>query len=97
MYVTIICVTKFKLDFQKHKARKCNTFYQRKRVKGQYFWKTSFWLHKLAIRTHSKHQTQYVTICNTYMQNSLNFDKILPYLTALAPMKPSLFVLFGFI
>ena len=30
-------------------------------VKGQYFWKTSFWLHKLVIRTHFKHQIQYVT------------------------------------
>ena len=29
--VTIICVTKFKLEFQKYKAGKCNTFYQRKR------------------------------------------------------------------
>ena len=31
------------------------------------------------------------------MQNSLNFDKTLPYLTALTPMKPPFFVLFGFI
>ena len=30
-YVTIICVTKFKPEFQKNKARKCSTFYQRKR------------------------------------------------------------------
>ena len=51
-YVTIVCVTKFKPEFQKYKAQKCNTFYQRKRVKGQYFWKTSFWLHKLVIGTH---------------------------------------------
>ena len=50
---------------QKYKARKCNTFYQHKRVKGQYFWKTSFWLHKLVIRTHFKHQIQYVT-CVTW-------------------------------
>ena len=60
-YLTVICVTKFKPEFQKYKARKCNSFYQRKRVKGQYFWKTSFWLHKLVIRTHFKHQIQYVT------------------------------------
>ena len=32
------------------------TLYQRNRVKGQYFWKTSFWLHKLVIRTHFKNQ-----------------------------------------
>ena len=50
--VIIICVTKFKPEFQKYKAWKCNTFYQCKRVKGQYFWKTSFWLHKLVIQTH---------------------------------------------
>ena len=60
-HVTIICVTKFKTEFQKYKARKCNTLYQRKRVKGQYFWKTSFWLHKLVIRTHFKNQIQYGT------------------------------------
>ena len=28
-YVTIICVTKFKPEFQKYRTRKCNTFYQR--------------------------------------------------------------------
>ena len=32
-----------------------------------------------------------------YMQNSLNFDKTLPYLTALTPMKPPFFALFVFI
>ena len=58
---TIFCVTKFKPEFQNYKARKCNTFYQRKRVKGQYFWKTLFWLHKLVMRTHFKHRTQYAT------------------------------------
>ena len=31
------------------------------------------------------------------MQNLLNFDKKLPYLTALTPMKPPFFVSFGFI
>ena len=31
------------------------------------------------------------------MQNSLNLDKTLPYLTALTPMKPRFCVLFGFI
>ena len=60
-YLAIICVTKFKPEFQKYKARKCNKLYQRKRVKGQYFWKTSFWLHKLVIRTHFKNQIQYGT------------------------------------
>ena len=30
-YVTIIRITKFKPEFQKYKARKCNTFYQLKR------------------------------------------------------------------
>ena len=60
-YVTATCVTKFKPEFQNCKARKCNTFYQRKRVKGQCFWKTSFWLYKLVIRTHFKYQIQYVT------------------------------------
>ena len=53
--------TKFKPEFQKYKAQKCNTFYQRKKVKGQHFWKTYFWLHKLVIQTHFKHQMQYVT------------------------------------
>ena len=48
-YVTITCVTKFNPEFQKYKERKCNSFYQRKRVNGQYFWQTSFWLHKLVI------------------------------------------------
>ena len=84
-------LTKFKPEFQKYKAGKCNTFYQRKSVKGQYFWKTSFWLHKLVIRTHFKHQIQYL------MRNSLNFHKTLPYLTALTSMKPPFFVIFGFI
>ena len=51
---------KFKPKFQKYKAQKCNTFYQRKRVKSQYFWETSFWLIKLVIRTHFKHQIQCV-------------------------------------
>ena len=92
--VTIICVTKFKPEFQKYKARKCNTVYQRKRVKDQYFWKTSFCLHKLVIRKHFKHQRQFV-MC--FMRNSLNFDKKLPYLTALTLMKPPFFVLAGFI
>ena len=59
-----------------------------KRVNGQYIWKTSFWLYKLVIRTHFKHQIQYVTC---YMQNSINFDKTLHYLTALTPMKPPFF------
>ena len=31
------------------------------------------------------------------MQNSLKFNKTLPYLKALATMKPPVFVLFGFI
>ena len=31
------------------------------------------------------------------MRNLLNFDKTLPYLTVLTPMKPPFFVLFGFI
>ena len=31
------------------------------------------------------------------MRNLLNFEKTLPYLTALAPMKPHSFVRFGFI
>ena len=57
--VTIICVTKFKPKFQKYEARKCNTLYQRKRVKGQYFWKTSFWLHKLVVRTRLKNHIKY--------------------------------------
>ena len=30
------------------------------------------------------------------MQNSLNFDKTLPYLTALTPMKPPFFCTFWF-
>ena len=34
-------------------------------------------------------------VCN--MQNSLKFDKTLPYLTPLTPMKPQFFLLFGFI
>ena len=59
-YVTIICITKFKGEFQKYEARKCNIFYWRKRVKGRYFWKTSFLWHKLVIRTNFKHQIQYV-------------------------------------
>ena len=79
------------LNFKNTKHKNVNIFYQRIWVKGQYFWKTSFWLHNLVIRTHFKHQIQY------YMQNSLNFDKTLPYLTALIPMKPPFFVLFGFI
>ena len=38
------------------------------------------------------------TICNVcYMRNSLSFNKTLPYLTALTPMKSPFFVLFGFI
>ena len=93
-YVTIISVTKFKPELQNYKARKFNRFYQRKRVKGQYFCKNSFWWHKLVIRTNFKHQIRYV-IC--YMRNLLNFNKTLPDLTALTPMKPSFFVLFGFI
>ena len=60
-HVTIICVREFKPEFQKYKARKCNKLYQRKKVKGQYFWKTSFWLHKVVIRTHFKNQIQYGT------------------------------------
>ena len=59
-YATIICVTKFKPELQKYKTRKCSTFYQHKRVKGQNFWKTSFRLYKLVIRTHFKHQIQYL-------------------------------------
>ena len=55
------------------KARKRNTFYERKRVKGQYFWKTSFWLNKLVIRTYFKNQIQCGTCVN--MQN--------PYFTSL--------------
>ena len=82
-------------EFQKNKARKCDTFYQRKRVKGQHFWKTSFWLHKLVIRTHFKHQIIICGVC--YMRNSLNFDKPLSYLTTLTPIKPPFFVLFVFI
>ena len=31
------------------------------------------------------------------MQNSLNFDKKLPYLTALTPIEPPFFVFFGII
>ena len=49
-YVSIIYFTKFKPESQKNKAQKCNTIYQRKKVKDQYFWKTSFWLLKLVIR-----------------------------------------------
>ena len=94
-YVTIICITKFKPEFQKYKVRRCKTFCQCKRVKGPYFWKTSSWLHKLVIRTHFKHQAQYVT-CVT-LQNSLNFDKTLSYLAALTPIIPPYFVRFGFI
>ena len=59
--VTIICVTKFKPEFQKYKARKCNTLYQHKWVKGQYFWKTSFWLNKLVIQTSFKNHIKYGT------------------------------------
>ena len=59
--VTIICVTKFKPEFQKYKARKCKTLYQRKRVKGRYFWKTSFWLYKLVIPTRFKNHMKYGT------------------------------------
>ena len=51
-------------------------------------------LHKLVIRTYFKHPIQYLAC---YMQNSLNFNKTLPHLTALTPMKPAFFVLFGFI
>ena len=54
-------VTKFKPEFQKYKARKCNTLYQRKWVKGQYFWKTSFCLHKLVIQTSFKNHIKYGT------------------------------------
>ena len=57
-YVTIICVAKFKPELQKCKVRKCNTFDQRKRVKGHYFWKTYFWL---VISPHFKHQIHYIT------------------------------------
>ena len=91
-YGTIICVPKFKPEFQKYKARKCNTFYQHKRVKGQYSWKTSFWLHRLVIRTHFKHQIQYVTCYMLYFNKTT-----LPYLKALTPMKLPFFVIFGFI
>ena len=36
-------------------------------------------------------------MCNACcMRNSLNFNKTLPYLTALTTMKPLFFVLFGF-
>ena len=53
------------VNFKKYKAEKRstfqrNTFYQCKTVKEQNFWKTSFWLHKLVIRTHFKHQIQRV-------------------------------------
>ena len=82
-----------KPEFQRCKTRKCNKFYQCKRVEGQYFWNTSFWLNKLIIRTLFKHQIHYVC----FMGNLLNFNKKLPYLTALTPMKRHIFVLFGFI
>ena len=49
------------LNFKKYKARKCITSYQRKKLKGQYFWKTSFWLHNLVIRTYFERQIKYVT------------------------------------
>ena len=90
-YVTIISATKFKPEFQKYKARKSNTFYQRKRVKDQYIRKTSFWLHKLVVRTHFRHQKQYVT----YVTYKICLISTLPYLTALTP--PPFVVLFGFI
>ena len=57
-YVSIIYFTKFKSESQKNKAQKCNTIYQRKKVKDQYFWKTSFWLLKLVI-----HQIRIICEC----------------------------------
>ena len=74
--VTIISVTKFKPEFQKYKAQKCNTLYQRKRVKGQYFWKTSFWLHKLVIWTRFKNQIKYGT-CVTCKIRSISIKHCL--------------------
>ena len=44
-------------------------------------------MHRLVIviRKHFKYHIQYVIVCN--MQNLLNFDKTLPYLKTLTPMK----------
>ena len=54
-------------------------------MKGQYFWKTSFWLHKLVIRAHFKHRIQYLTCvtCQVRLINIALFNGINTNETAL--------------
>ena len=67
--LTTIRTTKFKPEFQKYKAQKgC---YTRKRMDSQFFWETSFWLHKLIIRAYFKHQIQNATFVSSKMHFSL--------------------------
>ena len=67
------------LNFKSTKHKNVTHFISIKRVKGQYFCKTSFWLHKLVIQTHFKNKIQYGTC---YMWYWFNFNKTLPYLMA---------------
>ena len=71
-----IALQNLSLNFKNTKHENVTHFYLHKRVEGQYFWKTSIWLYKFVIRTHFKHQIQYVTcvtckICLILTKNCL--------------------------
>ena len=61
-------------------------------MKAQYFWKTSFWLHKLVIQTHFKYQIQYITQHAKFAY----FRQNIALFNGINTFEATIFVLFGF-